>query len=120
LEVEIFGKPSRDSWCYFYQQAALAAQYQNWDEILELWRLSQPYHQQINASVELKPFIQAYLHKGDWESAFELSQLLNRGIRGGAIPYLCSIWEDSLQFDEYSLVKRFIEEWECEFLDRKN
>lgn len=117
---EIFGEPNPETWCEIYQQAALAAQFKNWDKVIDLWELSKPYHQQINATTELKPFIEAYLHKGDLVHSFGLSQQLNQGIKGGAIDYLCSIWESSLRVDERPLAKQYIEEWDCEFLDRND
>lgn len=118
--IEIFGQPTLDSWCDFYQKAALAAQFNYWDEVIEWWNLSKPYHHQINTATELKPFIEAYLHKGDLVQSFEISLQLNRGIRGGAIPYLCSIWENALRVKEHSKAMKYIEEWDCEFLERNN
>lgn len=117
---EIFGEPNPDTWCELYQQAALGAQLKNWDKVIDLWELSKSYRHQINATTELKPFIEAYLHKGNLAQSFELSQQLNQGIKGGANDYLCSIWESSLSIDERPLAKRYIEEWDCEFLEGKN
>ncbi len=93
---EIFGVPKLSSWCDYYQKAALAVQFKNWDEAMQLWAESTPYHHQINAATELAPFIEAYIQTGKLAEAFELSQQLNQGIRGGANPFVCSIWERSL------------------------
>lgn len=120
IDKEVFGVSNLDSWCDFYQRAELAAHLKNWDKVVELWELSKPYHHQINATTELKPFIEAYLHQGDMDQSYELSQQLNQGIRGGAIDYLCSIWERAMSVNERPLAKKYIEEWDCEFFDRNN
>lgn len=119
LATEIFGQPTIDSWCDIYQKASLAAQSNFWDEVIELWDLSKLYHGQINASTELKPFVEAYLHKGDLTQSFALSQQLNQGVRGGAVSYLCSIWENALDIKQYPEALKYLEEWNCEFLERK-
>lgn len=115
---EIFGEPHVDTWCEFYQQAELAAQLKDWEKVIELWNSSEPYHRQINATTELEPFIEAYLHKGEVAKSFELSRKLNQGIRGGAIPYLCSIWERALSEIEQPLARKYIDDWDCDFLNR--
>lgn len=120
LVTEIFGQSNMDSWCEIYQKAALAAQFQHWDQVIELWDLSKPYRGQINASTELKPFVEAYLHKGDLTQSLALSQQLNQGVRGGAVSYLCSIWENALNINQYPEAVKYIEEWDCEFLERKD
>ncbi|HAD05711.1 MAG TPA: hypothetical protein DCE76_00970 [Anaerolineaceae bacterium] len=119
LANEIFGQPTIDSWCEIYQKASLAAQLKDWDQVIQLWDLSKPYHGQINASTELKPFIEAYLRKGNLTQSLLLSQQLNQGVRGGAASYLCSIWANALNTNLYPEAANYLKEWNCEFLEGK-
>jgi len=87
---DILGQEAPHDWCYYYQKADLAWQFEDWDKITALWAESEPYRKGINAWTELSPFLIGALKTGDIEEAKSISsQILNE--REGFKPYLCDI-----------------------------
>ena len=72
LVESIFGpKPDHtQSWCYYYQQAELALQKGDWEEILRIGDTVARLKLSPNDRIEWAPFLQAYAVKGD-EQAFK-------------------------------------------------
>jgi hypothetical protein len=96
LIQEIGGSPNSQNWCYFYQKAELARQFNQWDSVLQLWEQAQLNSQRPGNGFEYTPFIQAYAYTGDWETALALTNDANRLSR--AMNWsLCPLWEDLRQ-----------------------
>ncbi|MEN4013004.1 MAG: hypothetical protein AB1453_05250 [Chloroflexota bacterium] len=112
--TDVFGSLAADSWCAYYQQASLAAQFQDWDAVVRLWAESEPFHHQVNAAVEFTPFIAGFIHSGDLDKAMLVSELIDQGVPGGAKPYLCSIWQRNLVKDQYNLALTKLEKLHCD------
>jgi len=80
------------SWCFYYQKASLAVQYQDWAEGVRLGGLSFKGDDYPNDASERLPFIEAYAMQGDWEKAknysdktIEVSELYR--------PMVCRLWK---------------------------
>jgi len=86
----LYTNPERD-WCYYYEKADLAYQYEEWDEVLQLWKTAQQNDLQPDNGFEYLPFIEAYAHAGDWENAKSLTRTSQRTLQG-IDPLLCNIW----------------------------
>ena len=87
----IFGSEPSRGWCYYFEKADLARQYQKWDTVLQLWKEAGKQQLRAHTSVELLPFIEAFARSGDWDSARKLT------IQGEALPdrstsVTCSVW----------------------------
>jgi hypothetical protein len=90
---EIFGVEPAHTWCYYYEKADLASQYQEWGKILQLWEEANQNGVRAGNSIELMPFIEAYARSDDWETAKLLTkqaQLLPD--RSSSV--LCDLWRD--------------------------
>ncbi len=91
--VHIFGDEPDPGWCYYFEKADLAAQMGNWDEIVRIAETAFQFKTGFDRETasELIPFIQAYAHTGDWETALTLSRTAYQ-----ASPkmenMLCSTW----------------------------
>ncbi|HSL44012.1 MAG TPA: hypothetical protein VK897_11315 [Anaerolineales bacterium] len=66
----IFGPEPAHTWCYYYQQAELALQEGDWEEVIEIGDRVAQSGLRPNDRIEWMPFLQAYAIKGD-EKAFE-------------------------------------------------
>lgn len=86
---EIYGKQNTQTWCYFFQKADLARQYQEWDEIVKLWYQSQSIGEKPDNGFEYIPFIEGFGHTEDWKQVKELTKFANR-VTSGLEPSLCS------------------------------
>ena len=70
----IFGPEPAHTWCYYYQQAELALQEGNWEEILRIGDQAARLKLTPNDRIEWAPFLQAYAFKGD-EKAFKATAI---------------------------------------------
>jgi hypothetical protein len=86
---EIYGETNTQTWCYYFQKADLARQYQQWDEIVRLWNESQEIGERPDNGFEYIPFIEGWGHTEDWEQVKELTKFANR-VTSGLEPSLCS------------------------------
>jgi hypothetical protein len=85
----------RSTWCFHYQRADLARQMGNWEDVIFFWVLAQKGGYSPGHGFEYIPFIQAYAHTGDWETAFTLTKQSNR-VSANMKTILCPVWEDLL------------------------
>jgi hypothetical protein len=86
---DIYGKTNTDTWCYYFQKADLARQYQQWDEIVRLWDEAQSAGHRADNGFEYIPFIEGLGHSGDWEQVKTLTKFAKR-ITAGLEPSLCT------------------------------
>ena len=70
----IFGQEPAHNWCYYYQQAELALQKKDWDQIIRLGDEVDTQSLHPIDRVEWTPFLQAYAIKGN-EQAFKTTAL---------------------------------------------
>lgn len=72
----IFGAEPAHDWCYYYQQAALALQRDDWDAIHEIYKEALELGYYPNDSVEWLPFVQAYAILGDMDKLRTLKKII--------------------------------------------
>jgi hypothetical protein len=95
--ADFFGPEPEHDWCYYYQKADLARQYQEWQTAADLGDQAQALGYSLSDSRssnphEWLPFIEAYAHTGNWNEAGGLSQtVLSQNPAYG--PALCSAWQ---------------------------
>ncbi len=89
----IFGTLSPQSWCYYYQQAELARQFEDWAGVVEVY--DQAFAAGLNPDngLELLGLVDAYAHLGDWPQALELSEEIARRQQLNQ-PMLCALWDE--------------------------
>lgn len=88
LPEAIYGKPGNKGWCYYFEKADLARQYERWDEIVKLYEQAKANGEQAGNGYEYIPFIEGYAHLEDWETVKSLTKTANR-ITKGLEPSLC-------------------------------
>lgn len=89
---EIFGDPNISNWCDVYQQAGLAAQFNDWEEVQLLLEFSQEQGYHPTQGYEYLPFIQAFIERNDWEEAAQLTiQAYKKSFQAQSA--LCYLWE---------------------------
>jgi hypothetical protein len=89
LPESIYGKPNNNTWCYYFEKADLAKQYQQWDEVARLWKESQSKGERADSGFEYIPFIEGFGHLEDWEQVKKLTKFANK-IDTGLEPSLCT------------------------------
>lgn len=90
---DIFGPEPKHNRCYYYEKAALANQYKDWDEVIRLWQEAEKADLLPYDGVEYVPSIQAFAHTGNWSQAEKLTVKANK-ITDRMSPFLCSIWRN--------------------------
>jgi len=85
-------EPAHD-WCYFFEQADLARQIQDWKRVTELGDQAFALNDYPNDPLERFVFIEGYAHNGEWEKALALSQDSYQVSKTVVGPLLCRLWE---------------------------
>ncbi len=87
----IFGAEPPHTWCYYFEQADLARQMQDWNTVLRLDKQSRQLGLAPKFGAEYVPFIEANAQTGDWPKALELSRAA-QALSVQMNPLLCDIW----------------------------
>ncbi len=94
----LLGDEPREQWCYFYQKAELARQYQDWQKIVSLWQQAQKSGLSPQFGVELAPFIEGFARLNAWEQALNLSRQAEN-LTVNMRPFVCSTWTHIMNDD---------------------
>jgi len=70
---KLFGEEPAHTWCYFFQKAELARQFEDWDQISLLGDEVLEKGYQPQNRFEWRPFVDGYLHGGEFQSAYNLT-----------------------------------------------
>jgi hypothetical protein len=89
---EIYGPEPEHGWCYYFEQAELARQFGDWEEVVNLGNKAFKLDDSPNNPVERFVFIEGYTHAGKWERAVELSKTSYRVSKDYVGPLLCKLW----------------------------
>ena len=116
LPSRYFGEVSINTWCYYYQQAALAEQTNQWSDVVAEYQQAQAAGFQPENPSEWLPLIKAHIHLGNIDNAMAISEKLEIGdeftLRG-----LCAIWQNS-NLSEASQANEnlvaLLANWHCE------
>jgi hypothetical protein len=88
----LYAPEPEHAWCYYFQKADLARQYQEWEEVVRLGEIAFSLSDQPNDPVERFPFIEGYAHQGLWTEAVEMSEK-SAEITSVIHPALCLLWQ---------------------------
>ncbi len=95
---DLFGpEPEHTTWCYYFEKADLARQFQDWEEVIRLGDEAQAngYHPNksgSNSPYEWLPFIEGYASLGQWDQAVKLTTAALQQDHQYA-SMLCDLWE---------------------------
>jgi len=108
-ENSIFTDENTNNFCYFYQKASLAAENNNWDEVIKLWDTSIRENQKPSFALGRLPFIQGLAYTHYYEESFDLS-LEIVDISNKYEPLICEFWKELSQDDllDKGLIKEFV------------
>ncbi len=118
LRQDIFGAEIPHDWCYYFQKADLARQFQDWGTVVSLWKQAQQRGKHPHVGEEYLPFIEGFAHTGDWQAAIDLtrkSYFPKYDMRA----YVCQAWQRVAQTTGDSPEKRqaistVIDNFECQ------
>jgi len=88
----LFGNEPIHNWCYYYEKAALASHFQQWDQVVKLGEIAFLSSDYPNDPIERFPFIEGYAHTGNFSKALELSKK-TIGISPLYKEILCRLWD---------------------------
>jgi hypothetical protein len=99
FSTAVFGQPQTQSWCYFYEKADLARQFEDWSAISALYQQSQALQLGPQHGAEYVPFILAAAHQQDWEQAADLTRSAAE-LTPNMEPMLCALWKSLSDADK--------------------
>jgi len=77
LSVHLFGREPARGWCYYFEQASLAAQDGDWEQVAAIQREIAERGLHPNDQVEWMPFLLAQAHLGDLQAVKEIATRIN-------------------------------------------
>lgn len=112
-----FGPLENKGWCYYYEKAELARQFEDWQKIVNLGEDAFGFGIKYFSTEELFPFIEGYAVSGDILVAQELTDEVLAASRTFR-PQLCQIWERTAlriegDLERLEVVQRTVEELNC-------
>ncbi len=90
---KIYGPEPTHGWCYHFEKAELARQFEDWEEVVRLGDIAFKLDDSPNNPIERFVFIEGYAHTGDWERVLELSKVSYRVSKDYVGPLLCKLWK---------------------------
>jgi hypothetical protein len=119
-DVFFLDEGQENSWCFYYQKASLAYQFQDWDAIARLGDSAFGIDDHPNDASERIPFIFGYAHTGQWEKALQLTQITYQ-VSNLYQPMLCEVWKiinegTSSDFQKENTLAHIEEQMACGFL----
>ncbi|MEK6222540.1 MAG: hypothetical protein N2D54_09875, partial [Chloroflexota bacterium] len=90
------GDAPEKTWCYSYQKADLARQFEDWGTIRNLWQTAEKNNLRPKNGFEFLPFVEAYGLNKNWDTAYDLTRQANR-LTPGMAPILCHTWKKVLE-----------------------
>ncbi len=117
LPEAVFGKKSEPDWCGYYQSASLAAQQEDWEEVVRIGELAFSNPDPPRQPTERLPFILGYGYTGNWQRAEELS-LDTRRRDKNTEELLCVAWQELEESGpegdlKQETVNRMLEKFDC-------
>ena len=88
----IYGPEPPHGWCYYFERADLAAQYQDWASVVALGDKAFALDDYPNNPVERFVFVEGYARTGAWSRALELSAASYKFSKTYMGPLLCALW----------------------------
>jgi len=89
--AHIFGaEPERD-WCYYFEKADLARQFEDWPRVLALMAAAQQQGLGSRHGFEWLPLLEAYAANADWPQAVETSRQIH-ALEARNDSLLCAVW----------------------------
>jgi hypothetical protein len=92
LPRQFYGDEPPHGWCYYFEQADLARQQENWGQVVEIAKEAFTLNDHPNDPSEYFVFIEAYAHQGEWQKAIELSRIAYKTSKYYVGPPLCKLW----------------------------
>lgn len=93
LPDSLFAPEPAHRWCYYFERADLARQFDDWKLVAELGDVAFRLDDHPNNPVERLVFVEGYAHTGDWERAVKLSRESYQVSKNYVGPLLCRLWE---------------------------
>jgi hypothetical protein len=93
LPGQLYGGAAPQDWCSYFEQAELARQKGDWEQVVELGEIALFLNDTPNDPLERFVFIEGYAHTGEWKKAVELSQTSYKISRSYVGPLVCKLWD---------------------------
>ena len=90
---DIFGNEPQHTWCYYYEKADLADQFQDWHQVVSLWQQANQQGVWAKNGIELLPFIHTYAMLNDWQTARKITMQASV-LPDQQWPLLCALWQN--------------------------
>ena len=92
----IFGKEPEHTWCYYYEKADLARQFQDWEGVLTAMDNAQQQGFSPENVKEYMPWVEAFLYTNQNDKAYTLTKQMKK-LSSGLDDQICRTWLNVMQ-----------------------
>jgi hypothetical protein len=90
--ADVFGSEPPHDWCYYYEKADLAAQFKDWNQIVDLDAAARQAGLGPHYGTEFIPFIEGLANQAQWQKAYQYTQAALH-LDGDYFVHFCSLWQ---------------------------
>jgi len=90
---DVYKPEPAHNWCYYFEQADLARQMGDWEQVADLGNIAFRLDDYPNDPLERFVFVEGYAYVGEWEKALEYAQVSYEVSKNYVGPLLCKLWE---------------------------
>lgn len=92
MPIDVFGPEPEHGWCYYYQKAELARDFDDWQTVRLLWEQIEQKNLRAVYGPNYAPFIESLARNQEWKSAVELTIQAGKTTKE-ARPFFCNFWQ---------------------------
>ncbi len=92
MPMDIFGPEPEHGWCYYYQKAELARDFDDWQAVRDLWEQVKEKNLEANYGPDYAPFIESLARNQEWKAAAKLTIKAGKTTKESR-PFLCNFWQ---------------------------
>ena len=90
---QIYDPEPAPNWCYYFEQADLARQIGDWEQVAALGDNAFKLDDYPNDPLERFTFVEGYAHVGEWQKALDYSDTSFKVSKSFVGPLLCRLWD---------------------------
>jgi hypothetical protein len=90
---EIYDPEPAHAWCYYFERADLARQFEDWEQVADLGDTAFELDDYPNDPLERFVFVEGYAHVGEWDKALKYGQVSYKVSKNYVGPLLCRLWD---------------------------
>lgn len=112
---DLFGPPPQKTWCYYFETADLARQFEDFDLVRNLGNEALDAGLAPRDAAEWLPFLEAFIRSGEWEKAFNIAEKIQEveGNYEDGVCYTIKRIKNNSDLNGYEQLEELMRRYNC-------